>query len=224
MHHKHQPYEFKFQNLLDTWLYDGGDVSDVAIVVLTMAILYTFVDLSPERSDAALSAIGWLMFVILVGAVVAAAAWLTNAWRRGRLKAEVLYADDNRSSVYTMKTSVASASTRRPSLASLKSFVRGRFGGAGRDPFDDPSAAPGGVLALGWNGQETAGGGGGGGGAVRRPWAGSAKGKMLAVGAFNEAASSRKSLGPPPEHSRVGAAGVGAGRHAAPGTMQSEAI
>ena len=23
-HHKHQPYEFKFQNLLDTWLYFSG--------------------------------------------------------------------------------------------------------------------------------------------------------------------------------------------------------
>ena len=168
------------------------------------------------------------MFVILVGAVVAAAAWLTNAWRRGQLKAEVLYADDNRSSVYTMKTkSTAGVSSGLPSLASMRSFARGvgLRGGAARDPFDDPAAA-GGVLALGWNGQETAGGGGGGGGggAVRRPWAGSAKGKMLAVGAFNEAATSRKPSGLLPnirESARKESALVATPRR---GTMQSEAI
>ena len=90
-HHRIQPYEFSFQNKLEWWLY----FSDVAVVLL--AALYTVLAL-PEFgiSRVAIDVIGWVMFTVLVGAIVAAAAWLVYSWCKGRLRNEELYADENR--------------------------------------------------------------------------------------------------------------------------------
>ena len=51
----------------------------------------------PEKaSRVAIDVIGWVMFTVLVGAIVAAAAWLVYSWCKGRLRNEELYADENR--------------------------------------------------------------------------------------------------------------------------------
>ena len=147
-------YEFRFQNLLDTWLYFTD-----AVVVL-MAVIYTLIGLSGPST--ALDVIGWFMLFVVVGAVVAAAVWLTVQWWRGKLKMEALYADDNRSTVYTAATDESRRLSRRASslrLASAKSFVRsfgaragvrGHLGAGDEDAFD--VGGGGGRMFLGWNG------------------------------------------------------------------------
>ena len=153
-HHRTQPYEFRFQNLLDTWLYFTD-----AVVVL-MAVIYTLISLSGPST--ALDVIGWFMLFVVVGAVVAAAVWLTVQWWRGKLKMEALYADDNRSTVYTAATDESRRLSRQASslrLASAKSFVRsfgaragvrGHLGAGDEDAFDVGGGS--GRMFLGWNG------------------------------------------------------------------------
>ena len=127
-HHRIQPYEFSFQNKLEWWLY----FSDVAVVLL--AALYTVLAL-PEFgiSRVAIDVIGWVMFTVLVGAIVAAAAWLVYSWCKGRLRNEELYADENRA-VNQRSSNVSGGGTMRdlflaapapfrPAAAAIRSAV-----------------------------------------------------------------------------------------------------
>ena len=139
-HHRIQPYEFSFQNKLEWWLY----FSDVAVVLL--AALYTVLAL-PEFgiSRVAIDVIGWVMFTVLVGAIVAAAAWLVYSWCKGRLRNEELYADENRA-VNQRSSNVSGGGTMRDLF----------FGGAGPS---FPTGGGGGPLGggprlqLGYNGE-----------------------------------------------------------------------
>ena len=88
-----QPYEFKFQNKLEWWLYS----SDVMVII--MAGLYTLIGIpSLDVSRTAIDGLGWCMFFVVVGAIIGSAGWLCRAWCRGKLNADALYAENERTS------------------------------------------------------------------------------------------------------------------------------
>ena len=92
-HHRTHPYEYRFQNQLESWLYFS------AIAVVIMAGAYTVVD-ALQVTAAASETLGWVMFVVLVGSMLASAAWLLHAWCKGRLRDSNLYAEQERVSNY----------------------------------------------------------------------------------------------------------------------------
>ena len=51
-----------------------------------------------DVSRTAIDVFGWCMFFVVVGAIFGSAGWLCRAWCRGKLSADALYAENERTS------------------------------------------------------------------------------------------------------------------------------